>query len=451
MAGTQSPVDITPKLQMIAELSRTIGDAPLTTLSHHIDLDFLYEAYRRTRKGGAVGIDGQTAADFATDLEGNLRALLDALESGRYRAPPVRRVYIPKADGRQRPLGIPTFSGKVLQQAVSMVLTAVYEPHFHAHSCGWVIDADIQGYLHFGRATASAANSSSHCPRHPTAGRVGERLTTRPRLARADHAKVGEADQAARDDLPIEREEGFPARQRQRDVHRIVGAEAREARDADGLSEQVFVERNGVEPGAPHKGIYHVQQLGRFPAPRKPRDDLDPEQLGHLELRRVRVAVEEEAGLTMMTLTRGDRRDEHRGVQNRCHLRPSLTSSTASNSAAGRSIRERPLMSARKPAVSAGVRARGPVWIGTRRTAGSPSTVITASSPRVRTDRTTSESRALASERLTIVLMWTSPTIIVCGDYIVNRRPADDGHAGRGLALPAVVPLGQRPDKGGWP
>jgi group II intron reverse transcriptase/maturase len=171
MAGTQSPVDITPKLQRIAELSRTIGDAALTTLAHHIDLNFLYEAYRRTRKGGAVGIDGQTAADFATDLEGNLRALLDALKSGQYRAPPVRRVYIPKADGRRRPLGIPTFSDKVLQQAVSMVLTAVYEPHFHAHSYGfrprrsahqaldtlrqalremgggWVIDADIQGYF----------------------------------------------------------------------------------------------------------------------------------------------------------------------------------------------------------------------------------------------------------------------------------------------------------------
>lgn len=171
MAGTQSLVDITPKLQRIAELSRTKGDGSLTTLAHHIDLDFMHEAYRRTRKGGAVGIDGQTAEDFATDLEGNLRVLLDALKSGRYRAPAVRRVFIPKADGRTRPLGIPTFSDKVLQQAVSMVLTAVYEPHFHAHSYGfrsgrsahhaldtlrqalkemaggWVIDADIQGYF----------------------------------------------------------------------------------------------------------------------------------------------------------------------------------------------------------------------------------------------------------------------------------------------------------------
>ena len=171
MAGNQSPVDISPRLQRIAELSRTKGGAALTTLAHHIDMDFLVEAYRRTRKGGAVGVDGQDAEDFAADLEGNLRALLDGFKSGQYRAPPVRRVHIPKADGRLRPLGIPTFSDKVLQQAVSMVLTAVYEPHFHANSFGfrpgrsahqaldvlrqglmemggaWIIDADIQGYF----------------------------------------------------------------------------------------------------------------------------------------------------------------------------------------------------------------------------------------------------------------------------------------------------------------
>ena len=169
MAGTSSPVDITPRLQRIAELSRNI--ASLTTLAHHIDLDFLREAYRRTRKDGAVGVDGQTAADFAGDLEGNLQRLLDAFKSGQYRAPPVRRVFIPKGDGRMRPLGIPTFTDKVLQRAVSMVLTEVYEPHFHPHSYGfrprrnqhqaldalrreltafkggWVIDADIQGYF----------------------------------------------------------------------------------------------------------------------------------------------------------------------------------------------------------------------------------------------------------------------------------------------------------------
>ena len=79
-----------------------------TTLAHHIDIDWLKEAYRRTRKDGAAGVDGQTAADYAVDLEGNLRSLLDRAKSGRYQAPPVRRVHIPKGTGPEtRPIGIP--------------------------------------------------------------------------------------------------------------------------------------------------------------------------------------------------------------------------------------------------------------------------------------------------------------------------------------------------------
>jgi retron-type reverse transcriptase len=80
-----------------------------TSVAHHIDLELLREAYRKTRKDGAAGIDGQTATEYAANLEGNLRSLLDRFKSGVYRAPPVRRVYIPKADGRsRRPIGIPT-------------------------------------------------------------------------------------------------------------------------------------------------------------------------------------------------------------------------------------------------------------------------------------------------------------------------------------------------------
>ena len=71
------------------------------------------EAYRRTRKDGATGIDGVTAADYEKDLEANLDGLLDRIKSGRYFAPPVRRRYIPKADGTKRPLGIPTLEDKV--------------------------------------------------------------------------------------------------------------------------------------------------------------------------------------------------------------------------------------------------------------------------------------------------------------------------------------------------
>jgi retron-type reverse transcriptase len=103
-----------------------------TTLAHHIDIDWLLEAYRQTRKGGAVGVDGQAAADYEADLMGNLQDLLNRAQSGTYVAPPVRRVHLPKAGSphETRPLGIPTFEDKVLQRAVLMVLELIYEADF---------------------------------------------------------------------------------------------------------------------------------------------------------------------------------------------------------------------------------------------------------------------------------------------------------------------------------
>jgi len=112
--------------------------AALTTLAHHIDLGLLLEAFRRTRKDGAVGVDGQKGEEYAENLVENLRHLLDRAKSGTYRAPPVRRVWIPKADGcKTRPIGIPTFEDKVLQRAVLMVLEAVYEQDFRDCSYGF--------------------------------------------------------------------------------------------------------------------------------------------------------------------------------------------------------------------------------------------------------------------------------------------------------------------------
>jgi group II intron reverse transcriptase/maturase len=109
-----------------------------TTLAHHIDLAWLHEAYRRTRNDGATGVDRQTATDYAADLESNLRSLLDRAKSGTYRAPPVRRVYIPKGSGSAtRPIGIPTFEDKILQRAVAMVLEAIYEQEFLDGSYGF--------------------------------------------------------------------------------------------------------------------------------------------------------------------------------------------------------------------------------------------------------------------------------------------------------------------------
>lgn len=124
-------------------------------------------AYQLTRKDGAVGVDGVTAAEYEENLESNLEDLLNSIKSGRYKAPPVRRHYIPKPDGTRRRLGIPTFEGKVAQRAVLMLLESVYEEDFLECSYGfragrgahgaleaiyagimrWVIDADIRKYF----------------------------------------------------------------------------------------------------------------------------------------------------------------------------------------------------------------------------------------------------------------------------------------------------------------
>jgi group II intron reverse transcriptase/maturase len=141
-------------------------------LNHYIDLAWLVEAYRRTRKDGAPGVDGRTAAAYADNLEANLRDLLDRAKSGRYRAPTVKRVYVPKGDGTStRPIGIPTFEDKILQRAVAMVLGPIYEQDFldcsygfrpgrSAHQAlevwrdqlmsfggGWVIELDVQRFF----------------------------------------------------------------------------------------------------------------------------------------------------------------------------------------------------------------------------------------------------------------------------------------------------------------
>jgi RNA-directed DNA polymerase len=139
MAETRGSTTVSTKLERIAKLARAMPQAAWTTLAHHIDIDWLREAYRRTRKDGATGIDRQTADEYARNLDKNLRSLLEHAKSGNYVAPPVRRVYIPKAgDGSQmRPIGIPTFEDKLLQRAVAMVLEAVYEQGFLDCSYGF--------------------------------------------------------------------------------------------------------------------------------------------------------------------------------------------------------------------------------------------------------------------------------------------------------------------------
>jgi len=169
--GTPSSESVSTKLTRIAELARKMPGVALQTLAHHIDMDLMREAYAQTRKDGAVGVDGQTAGEYERELERKLKDVIDRFKSGTYFAPPVRRAYIPKADGGKRALGIPTFEDKVLQKAVTMVLGAVYEQDFLPSSYGyrpeigalhalrdlreelmamgggWVLEADIQGFF----------------------------------------------------------------------------------------------------------------------------------------------------------------------------------------------------------------------------------------------------------------------------------------------------------------
>jgi RNA-directed DNA polymerase len=169
--GSSRPQTVSTKLQRLAEQARRDPRYVFTNLAHLIDVDFLREAYHRTRKSSAPGIDGVRAAQYAERLEENLRALHERLRSGSYRAPAIRRVWISKEDGRQRPIGIPVFEDKIVQRAVAMLLGAIFEqdfrevsygfregrsPHGALHElreqcvrkrCEWIVDADIRGFF----------------------------------------------------------------------------------------------------------------------------------------------------------------------------------------------------------------------------------------------------------------------------------------------------------------
>jgi group II intron reverse transcriptase/maturase len=162
---------VSTKLRQIAEQAKQYPERVFTTLAYLMDVEFLKEAFRKTRKGGATGIDKVTAAEYAANLDENLRDLLQRMRSGLYKAPPVLRKWLEKEDGSQRPIGVPTFEDKIAQRAVAMVLGAIYEEDFYDFSygfrpgrrphdalhelreqsmgmeIGWILDADISGFF----------------------------------------------------------------------------------------------------------------------------------------------------------------------------------------------------------------------------------------------------------------------------------------------------------------
>ena len=169
--GRRAGSDVPSGLDRVREVARQETEARFTALLHHVDLGRLRKAYWALDPRAATGVDGETWGSYGQNLEANLWDLHGRVHSGAYRAKPSRRAYIPKADGRQRPLGIASLEDKILQRAVVEVLNAIYEEDFLGFSYGfrpgrsphdaldalaagilrkkvnWILDADIRDFF----------------------------------------------------------------------------------------------------------------------------------------------------------------------------------------------------------------------------------------------------------------------------------------------------------------
>ena len=135
---TQGRAGAPSALERVRQAAKQDRKQQFTALLHHVyDVERLRAAYSAVKRDAAAGVDGETWQHYGTDLETNLQDLSERLKRGAYRAKPVRRAYIPKADGRQRPLGVPTLEDKIVQRAVVAVLSAIYDTDFLGFSYGF--------------------------------------------------------------------------------------------------------------------------------------------------------------------------------------------------------------------------------------------------------------------------------------------------------------------------
>ncbi len=135
--GRSAGQGVSSDLERVRQVARKDRDVRFTALLHHVTVDRLREAYRAISPNAAPGVDGVTWRDYGSDLEENLADLYARVQRGAYRAMPARRVFIPKTDGRLRPLGVAALEDKILQRAVVEVLNAVYEQDFLGFSYGF--------------------------------------------------------------------------------------------------------------------------------------------------------------------------------------------------------------------------------------------------------------------------------------------------------------------------
>jgi RNA-directed DNA polymerase len=168
---TQSGKRVSQGLRGVRQAAQIRKQERFTALFHHVTVDLLWESFYALKRKAAPGVDGVTWQEYETGLEGRLTDLHSRVQRGAYRAKPSRRVYIPKADGRQRPLGVAALEDKIVQQAVVTILNQIYEVDFKGFSYGfrpgrsphqaldalsvgihrkrvnWVLDADIRGFF----------------------------------------------------------------------------------------------------------------------------------------------------------------------------------------------------------------------------------------------------------------------------------------------------------------
>jgi retron-type reverse transcriptase len=167
----QNRESVSRALERVRNVARQREKERLTTLFHHITVDLLRLSFLALKRDAAPGVDGMTWQDYERDLEHKLSELHEKIHRGAYRAQPSRRRYIPKADGRQRPLAVAALEDKIVQRATAAVLNQIYEEDFLGFSYGfrprrgqhdaldalmtgisgskvrWIIDADIRGFF----------------------------------------------------------------------------------------------------------------------------------------------------------------------------------------------------------------------------------------------------------------------------------------------------------------
>src|SRR6201997_4733724 len=133
----QSRVSVSQALERIRKVAKARKKERFIALFHHISIDLLDEAFYELKENAAAGVDGLTWRDYEQELERNLEDLYARVHRGAYRALPSRRVYIPKPDGRQRPLAVAALEDKIVQRATAAVLNAIYEEDFLGFSYGF--------------------------------------------------------------------------------------------------------------------------------------------------------------------------------------------------------------------------------------------------------------------------------------------------------------------------